>query len=165
MAIISTDVKFMLSGGSGNTTPAASLGGAASTTTQGGTNIFDAVDGSEAAAGDIEYRCEYVKNTHGTLIAIGVKFWVQANTPSADTTIDIGLGTSAVSGTEQTVANENTAPTGVTFSAPTVEASGLVIGDLAPGATKAIWIRRTVTAGAAPANDTCTLRVGFDTNP
>ena len=44
--------------------------------------------------------------------------WIASNTPSADTTIEIALGSSAVNGTEQTIANESTAPTGVTFSAP-----------------------------------------------
>ena len=44
--------------------------------------------------------------------------WIASNTPSADTTIEIALGSSAINGTEQTIANENTAPTGVTFSAP-----------------------------------------------
>jgi hypothetical protein len=75
--------------------------------------------------------------------------WIGTNTPSAGTTIDIGLGSAAVNGTEQTVANEQTAPTSVTFSAPSTKAGGLSIGNLPAGQHKAIWLRRTVTAGAA----------------
>ena len=46
------------------------------------------------------------------------KILIVTNTPSTDTSIEIALGSSAVNGTEQTIANENTAPTGVTFSSP-----------------------------------------------
>lgn len=165
MPILSTEIRLMLSGGSANTDPLASLGGAASATAVTGATLWDAVSGAEAASGDTEYRCVYVKNTNGTLTALGAVIFIQANTPSPDTTLDIGLGTSAVNGTEQTVANENTAPTGVTFSPAATQGAALSIGDLAPNATKAVWIRRTVNPGAAAANDTFTLRVVCDTNP
>lgn len=165
MAIASTDIKYRLSGGASNTDPAAALGGVASTTTDVGSAYFDDVTSAEAVAGDIEYRCIYVKNTHASLTLIGATVWIQTNTPSTSTDAAIGLGTSAINGTEQTVANENTAPTGVTFSSPTSFATGLSIGDLAAGAHKAVWVRRTVTAGAASASDGFTLRVQGDTNP
>lgn len=164
MPIDSTDIKYRLSGGGSNTSPAASLGGARSST-EADAGIFDTVASAEAVAGDVEYRCIYVLNNHGSLTLVGAKLWIQTNTPSGDTTIDIGLGTSAVNGTEQTVADEQTAPTGVTFSAPTNEAGGLSLGDLGSGQHKAIWIRRTITAGAAAANDSFLLRVKGDTNP
>lgn len=164
MPIISTDIKYRLSGGGANTEQDAALGGAASTT-DASASIFDNVLSGEASAGDTEYRCVYVKNTHATLTALGTKIWIQTNTPSADTAVDIGLGTSAVNGVEQTIADENTAPSGVTFSAPTNLAGGLSIGDLLAGQTKAVWIRRTVTAGAAAAADSFTLRTQCDTLP
>ena len=56
-------------------------------------------------------------------------------------------------------------PTGVSFSAPTTFAGGLTIGDLAAGAHKAVWVRRTVNAGAAAYADSFTLRVQGDMNP
>lgn len=164
MPIASSDIKYRLSGGASNTDPAAALGGAASSTDAGAT-IFDNVSSAEAQAGDIEYRCVYVRNTHATLTLQGARVFIQANTPNAATNVDIGLGTSAINGTEQTVANEGAAPTGVTFSAPSDFASGLVIGDLAPSASKAVWIRRTVTAGATSSADGFTLRVQGDTLP
>ena len=53
----------------------------------------------------------------------------------------------------------------LSFSAPTTYAGGLSIGDLAAGAHKAVWVRRTVNAGAAAYADSFTLRVQGDTNP
>lgn len=165
MAITSSDILLMLSGGSANTSQNAALGGAASTSTQASASLFDNVDSAEALAGDTEYRCVYVKNNHGSLTAQSVKIWITANTPSSDTDITIGLGTSAVSGTEQTVANENTAPTGVTFSSAATEGAALAIGDLTPGQTKAAWFKRVVTAGAVAASDSANIRVKCDTLP
>ena len=163
MAIVSTDIKYRLSGGAANSLPASSLGGAKSSTDA--SNYFDDVSSAEASAGDTEYRCVYVHNNHGSLTLIGAKVWIQANTPSGDTDVAIGLGTSTMNGTEQTVVDESTAPTGVTFSQPTTFAGGLSIGDIPFGQHKAVWVRRTVNAGAAAYSDSFTLRVQGDTNP
>lgn len=162
MPIISTDIKYRLSGGSGNTSPAASLGGAKSTT-EAGSDFFDTVTSGEALTGDTEYRCFYVHNAHGTLALENAVAWIQANTPSADTTLDIGVGTAAINGTEQTVANENTAPVGVTFSAAATEGAAIALGNIPAGQHKAVWLRRTVNAAAAASADTATLRVKGDT--
>ena len=163
MAIVSTDIQYRLSGGASNSDTALSLGGVKSSVAA--SNYFDDVSSAEASAGDTEYRCVYVHNNHGTLSLIGAKVFIQTNTPSSDTDVAIGLGSSAINGTEQTVADESTAPTGVSFSAPTTFAGGLAIGDLAAGAHKAVWVRRTVNAGAAAYADSFTLRVQGDTNP
>lgn len=164
MAIVSADIKYRLSGGGSNADPAASIGGAKSSNDMAST-IFDDVSSAEALAGDIEYRCVYVHNNHGSLSYTTPKVWIQSNTPSADTTIEIALGSSALNGTEAAVANENTAPSGPTFSAPTDYAGGIALGDIPAGQHRAIWIRRTVTAGAAVASDGFTLRVQGDTLP
>lgn len=164
MPIVSTDIKYRLSGGASNTDPAAALGGAKSSTDAAST-IFDDVSSAEATAGDIEYRCIYVHNNHGSLTLQGAKVWIQTQTPSADTDVAIGLGSSAINGTEQTVANEGTAPASVTFSAPSSFAGGLTIGDIPAGQHKAVWVRRTVNASAASVNDSFALRVQGDTNP
>lgn len=164
MAIIASDIVYRLSGGAGNASPAASLGGAKSSTAAG-SNLFDDVSSAEAASGDTEYRCFYVHNGHGTLTYLGSKIWIQTNTPSADTTVEIGLGSSGLNATEQTVANENTAPTSVTFSAPSNFAGGLTMGDIPAGQHYAIWVKRIVNAAAASAADSFTIRVQGDTNP
>lgn len=167
MAIISTDIVYRLSGGSGNVDPNTSLGGVKSNTaiTTGLHNLFDLVGSAESSAGDTEYRCFYVHNAHATLTMQNSVVWIQSNTTSTDTAIEIALGSSAVNGTEQTVANESTAPTGVTFSSPANQGAALSIGNIPPGEHKAIWVKRIVNAGAAAYNgDSATIRVQCDTN-
>jgi hypothetical protein len=62
------------------------------------------------------------------------------------------------------VANENTAPTGVSaFSSPVTKATGLALGTINAGQCKAIWIRRTAVNGAAFNNDGIVVRVEGDT--
>lgn len=163
MPIASSDIKYYISGGAANSNQNASLGGARSSTLMA--NVFDNVASAEAAAGDVEYRCVYARNDHPTLTLQNAKIHIQSNTPSGDTSIDIGLGTSAVgTGNEQVVGDEQTAPSGVTFSAPANVGAALAIGDIAPGQHKAVWIRRTVNAAAAAYTaDTFTLRVTGDT--
>lgn len=163
MSIITADFVARLSGGAGNASGNASLGGAKSSTVASSTvdQLFDAVSAAEAAAGTVEYRCIYLHNANGADTMTNARVWVSSNTPLAGTTLDIGVGTAAVNGTEQTIANETTAPTSVTFSAPTTASAGLALGTIPPGQHKAIWLRRTVTAGAgSSASDGFTL--GFD---
>lgn len=163
MSIIAGDFTFRLSGGAANSNANAALGGAKSSTAVGSAvdALFDAVSAAEALAGRVEYRCIYLHNANGTDTMTSARVWVDANTPLAGTTLDIGVGTAAVNGTEQTVANETTAPSGVSFSAPGSAGTGLALGNIPAGQHKAVWLRRTVTAGAgASANDSWAL--GFD---
>lgn len=156
MPIAQADIKLYLSGGAGNTDPNASLGGIISTTELVDAtlnNMFDVVSGAESAAGDVEYRCYYVKNTHATLTWQAAKAWISANTPAAGSAIEIGLGTSAIGVAEQSVANESTAPVGVTFGTAVDEANAFVIGDMVPAGYKAIWVKRTISVAAAAYNN------------
>jgi len=165
MALITADFAVRLSGGSANTDANAALGGAKSSTAASTSvdSLFDTVGSSEASAGDTEYRCVYLHNANASSTMLSAVVWVSANTPSSGTTLDIGVGTSAVNGTEQTVANENTAPSGVSFSAPSSQGAGLSLGDIPAGQSKAIWLRRTVNAStSASASDTFTLGFGAD---
>lgn len=167
MAIVAADIDFRLSGGASNSDVNASLGGAKSSveivdaTVQ---NLFDNVSGAESEAGDTEYRCFYVHNSHATLSMQNAVAWIQTNTPSTSTTVDIGAGTAAINATEQTVANESTAPTGVTFVAAANEGAAISLGTIPAGQHKAIWIRRTVSASAAAYdNDGATIRIKCET--
>lgn len=155
MPITSTDIKLRLSGGAANSNPNASLGGAKSTTEMGTAlhNLFDIVSDGETTAGDTEYRCIYIHNSHATLTMQSTRVWISSNTPSTDTQAEIGLGTAAINGTEQTVADESTAPTGVTFGLAENEGAALTIGDIPPGQHKAVWVKRVVAEGAAAYND------------
>lgn len=167
MPIISSDIQFRLSGGASNADPDASLGGAKSSVeiVDGVVaNLFDNVRGAESAAGSTEYRCFYIHNAHATLTMQDTVVYIDANTPSPDTEAAIGLGSAAVGGTEPTIADETTAPAGVTFSAAAGAGSALAIGDIAPGSHKAVWVRRVVSAGAsAYNNDGVDIRVVCDT--
>lgn len=170
MPIASSDIVFRLSGGGTNTDPDAALGGAMSTQAGGLitsaqlNNLFDDVSGDESSAGDTEYRCMYVENNHGSLTLSAIKAWISAASASADSEYAIGLDPAGVNGTATTIANESTAPTGVTFSRPTDKAGGLTIADLTAGSQAAIWVRRVITASASAANsDGPTIRVEGDT--
>lgn len=160
MPIISTEIQYRLSGGAANSNANASLGGAKSSNAVPA-NLFDDVSGAESAAGDIEYRCFYVHNNNGSLVLQNAVIWIDANTTG--NRIAIGLGTSAVNGTEQTVANEDTAPSGVTFSQPASKGAGIALGNIPAGQHRAVWIRRTIAAATPASNDTYNLRVEGDT--
>jgi len=154
MAIQSTDLKFYLSGGSENSNPNLSLGGYCSTTEIPNNilhNLFDKVTGDESAAGDTEYRAIYVKNTHGSITLENAYVWIKTNTPGGDS-VQIGKEASGGDG-KQSVANESTAPDGITFGDCSSKATGLALGDLAPGAVYMIWIKRSVPASCAARND------------
>lgn len=111
-------------------------------------NLWDVVSSQESNDGDTEYRCIYVVNNHGSLTLQNAKVWISSNTSSSSTEIQIGLGVSAINGTETAVGNEGTAPGGVTFSLAASEGAALSIGNIPAGQHKAIWIRRVVTAAA-----------------
>ena len=165
MAIESTDIDYKLSGGGANADADLSLGGAISSVDMP-LDIFDDVSSAEATAGLVEYRCIYVKNAHGSETLQGPKIWFEANTPSATTTIELVLGTSAEGGTEQAPGGETSAPSGIgSWAAPTNFATGVALGDIPAGGHRAVWLRRTVNAGTALASDTFTLRTQGDTNP
>lgn len=175
MAIASTDIVFRLSvaAAAGDTTagtPATSLGDQVSTTAITNAtlnNLFDDVSGAEAAAGDVEYRCIFVLNNHATLTLQNATVEVLSQTAGGGA-IDIATDNIAISAKAAAaaqaaaVANESTAPTGVSAFG----AGPLSLGSLGPGQVKAVWLRRTVTAGAGAVDpDGVVLRVTGDTLP
>lgn len=158
---MAVDLEYRLSGGAANANPLLSLGGAMSSVEVVGSTIFDTVIGAESTAGSVEYRCIYVYNNGDPLY--GAKVYFTANTPSADTVIAVALDDGGKNTTPSAVANETTSPGAEAFSSPSTLGTGLSLGDLANTDRFAIWLRRTVTAGAASApSDTFTLSVGYD---
>ena len=152
MPIIAADFSIRLSGGAANSVGNASLGGAKSSSVAPETldNLFDAVSSGEASAGDVEYRCVYLHNANASSQMEPAKVFISADTPLSGTTIAIGVGTSAVNATEQTIADENTAPSGVSFSSPTTLGTALSLGNIPAGQHRALWIRWTVNAATGP---------------
>lgn len=166
MPVITGDFITRLSGGVANADANVSLGGAKSSVVGSAAidGLFDAVSAPEAVAGDIEYRCIYLHNNNGTEPMTNATVHMSGNTPLASTTVEIGVGTAAINGIEQTVANESTAPTAVTFSAPSTQGTALALGSIPAGQHKAIWLRRTVNAGSgSSANDSFNLAYNCET--
>jgi len=167
MAIVSSDLKIRLSGGAANSDVNASLGGAKSSvevTDNALHNLFDIVSGTESLAGDTEYRCVYVHNGHGSLTAKNTHVYISSNTTSTDDTWAIALAGEGLNATAETIVDENTAPSGESFTSPTTYAGGLDMGDIPFGQHYAIWYRRTVSASAAAIdNNSITLKVDCDT--
>lgn len=165
MAVSSTDIKYYLSGGAGNSDPNASLGGVKSTTqitTAQLENLFDNVGSADASAGETNYRCMYVQNTHGTdSLTTALTFFQSI---PAITGIAMGLDPAGINGTAVTIVDEDTAPAGVSFSTPEDAGAGLAIGDLTAGDFQAIWLRRIVAPGAVSNPlDSTIVRVQGDT--
>lgn len=161
MPILSSEIVYRLSGGSANSDADLSLGGVKSSSVVPA-QFFDDVTSAESEAGDTEYRCFYVHNANGTLDLQTAVVWIQTNTTG--NRVAIGVGSSALNGTEQTVADESTAPTGgVTFTQPASKGAGLALGSIPAGQHRAVWIRRIIPASTAASNDTYTLRVEGDT--
>jgi hypothetical protein len=179
-AITTTDILFKFSvktGSAGNSTAgtaAGSLGKYISTTQITDAtlnNLFDDVTGDENAASDVEYRCFFVHNAHGSLTLTSPVFWLQSEVSgganSAVATDNIAasaIGSASAQAAE--IADEGVAPTGTSaFSAPSTKGSGLSVGNVPNGQCKGLWVRRTATNSAAVANDGVTLRVEGDTAP
>lgn len=80
--IQSSDISFLLSGGSSNQNPNLSLGGAPSTTPVIGSlnSLFSDVDAAAATSGLVDYRCFYVlnKSASETLYSASVHVHVQS---------------------------------------------------------------------------------------
>lgn len=156
MPIVAGDLEERFSGGSSNSDPDASLGGVKSSvelTDNTTHNLWDVVSSAESSAGDTEYRCIYIHNGHGSLTLQNAAVYIDTNTPSGDTAVRIALGTSAINGTEQTIADESTEPSGVTWSTAAGSGNALAIGNIPAGQHKAIWIERVVSSSASAAND------------
>jgi hypothetical protein len=129
--------------------------------------LFDDVTKAQALAGDTNYRCIYLKNTHASDTATSVSVWVNQDSLGADT-ISIGsdpagVGNGTSTGVATTVANEATAPGGVTFSQPLTEAGAINLGTFTFGTGRALWIKRDVPVStlSTTADDTSLLRFTF----
>jgi hypothetical protein len=112
-------------------------------------NLYDNVSQTDSFNGDTEYRCYYIKNAHPTDPMAAVVMFISGmpNPGSVAFGVDpAGVGNGSSSGVATTVANENTAPAGVTFGAPVTEAAGTNVGTLNAGQCVAIWTKRIIPA-------------------
>jgi len=141
--------------------------------------LFDHVTGSEASAGDTEYRCFCVKNTNGSDTAYNVSIYISVETGNSDDAISFAVEVpesgSETNGPAQTIANESTAPTVNSgrvsdWSTATSRATGQGVNidyhdaHLDPGEICFVWVKRVVAASAAAANnERYAIAVAFDT--
>lgn len=169
MPIVAADIKAKLSGGAANADPNASLGGAMSTTEIDFTttlhNLFDKITGDQASAGHTDYRCLYVENKHATLTWEEVKLWIQVQTPSIHSHVEIALAAAGKNGTAELLADETTAPSGgESFETPTDKPNALDMTNMAPDDFWPIYVKRVIQTGAsAYDNDGTVLRAEGDT--
>jgi hypothetical protein len=168
--IESTDLKIYLSGGAANEDPNDSLGGIISATELVDNNLhnlFAKVSAAEALAGSTKYRGVYIKNENGhTLTLESAVAFIESQTTSGDTSIEIAVANEAIDAEMATIADEDTAPASISGSwvSAVGEASGSAIGNVADDSFRGIWIKRIVTASAsAYGNDTAEFGVSGET--
>ena len=183
MAVVQSDIKVYLTGaasdGGAQTDPDSSFGNYRSSTEVGAgdNNLFDDITGSEASAGDTEYRCFCVKNTNGSDALDAVKVWISTDTGNAEDDISFAVEvptSSDTAGYAQTIADESSAPTvnagNVSdWSDATTKGTGVAINinahdtDLDAGEIIFVWLRRVISASASSASaESVTISVEGD---
>jgi hypothetical protein len=176
-AIVSSDILIKYSttaGSAGNTlggTAGSSLGKYLSTTAMPDATLnalFDDVSGAENAASTVDYRCLFVHNSNASNALENAVVYLSAEVGGgatiavgADTTAAAAIGSPSAQALQ--VANETTAPSGVSFSSPTTAGTGVALGTIPVAQCKAFWIRRTAANTAALSGDGVTLSVTGDT--
>ena len=139
MTVLSSDLKAFLSGGAANSDPRLSIGGAKSSVEVSATalnNLFDDVTGTEAGTGVTRYRCIYIQNTSADVAGwpepVG---WIgyQPRDPNSPYTADGETLAFAFNDAKNeavaALANENTAPSGPTFSTAASKGAGVALPD------------------------------------
>lgn len=119
-------------------------------------NIFDDVDNSERSAGDTEYRKIYVRNENAETWE-AIKAWIDTFTAASNDEITIKTGTSAGVQSVEGVAGG--------YVSPSSKGHGdvLSVGDLVQDASKAIWIKRVVSASGDGYTDN-TFKLAFESS-
>lgn len=178
MPVTSTDVQRRLttkSGSAGDSvagTPNGSLGKYVSTTLLTNDslhNLFDLVTGAENQAQESEYRCLAFLNNHATSSMTNLKAWLVSQ-KAGGVNFEIGADTNGAAPKGQAsaqfleIADEDTPPAGVSFTAPTTEGAAIVLGGgtVPAGSVVGLWIRRIAQDSAALANDDVIIRIKWD---
>lgn len=160
-------LKYRYTGGASNGDPDASLGGVMSSVEMADpalNNLFDNAPPEETESGVTDYRAIDVYN-EGDADAKSVSMFMKNETASVDSQLDFGIGAggAAHDGSDQldAIANEETAPDGVTFDHYT-DASRISLPDISVGMAVRMWVRRTISVGATNNNnDLGTLAVDY----
>lgn len=158
--ILGADIQYRMSGGANNGNPANSIGGPISLVEPGELNLTNGVMGalwdfvplSEATAGlAAEFRCIYAYNANENGVKlVNAILWFEGLNKDSNIINSIGLDPSGLNGTAQTIANETTAPVGVTFVQPTTKHTGLSLGTMSAGSFYPFWLKRQIQASSTP---------------
>jgi len=171
MPIVAADILMRISGGAAETDPNNALGGAMSTVGGGIVvtdvlnNDMDDITSAEASSGITIHHGYFWENTHGSLTYIAPKMYIDTQTASGDTGIDMAVAGEAKNLSIETVADEETPPIGEVFTRPANFAGGIAIGDLDAGDFRGWWAKYTVNVSASAILDTYTIGIQGDTNP
>lgn len=163
---MAASIAFRLAGGAANADPLLSIGGVMSSVAVTADTLFDVVTAGEALSGESEYRKVFIYND-GDKALTNVVVWI--NDQPVQGVIGLALDGAGKNADGDTVANENTAPTGETFDDTTDPVSNaLAVPDLSAGDRHAIWLRRTISAatpGVALGSNAASLRVDYEYIP
>ena len=159
-------MKRYYSGTGSSATPGGSLGGAITANEIGNSVInavWDDVTIGEADAGDVEYRCFYLKWLGADTIQNVVMF-LSSKAHGPQDSVFIGKGTAAKNAVEQSIINETANPTGIAFDNPGSRSTAiLVASSMSQNDFQSIWLKRTVEAGSPVINlEDYEIEIQFD---
>ena len=154
---MAASIVLRLTGGSSNSNPSLSLGGAGSSikvSTIVLNNLFNNVTPEVAESGIVQYRAIDLHNT-GDDIADSITMYL-SETLSVGSSLSCGLDA-----TMQSIINDNMPPSAMHFSSPTV-ADPLVISPIAVNGRQRVWICRTISPETTNyRNDTGTIGIVY----
>lgn len=140
-----------------------SLGLYASKTVWGGGvqyDLFGLASSLDITSNRPDYRCLFVYNPDATTLT-GVRVFLDQITPGG--VLAVGADPRPVSRVDalspQAVEASSgyAVPSGVTFTTPLNYGTAIDLGTIAPGFGKAFWVRRTPTASARAASESCDI--------
>lgn len=146
-------LRLELSGGTGNTAAAGSIGLGRSGTNINDSvneNLLDDISRKEVLVGKTEYRCYYVFNDSSTKPVHGAILFIDLDPTSTIITMGldpVGSGNGTTTGVAQGIATEDTTPTGVTFEDAGEFRVKLGLPLIRPLESQAIWIKRVAAVG------------------
>jgi hypothetical protein len=140
-------------------------------------DLFDDISGAENAANGvapsgIDYRCIFVHNTNTLNALQNAVVWVTgevaggASVAIAVDTTNASLYTATPAQALAATTSENVpgaSVTGLAYSTPTTQGTGLSLGSIPINNVKAVWIRRTTANSSAVSADGFTLNIAGDT--
>ena len=136
-------------------------------------DVFPGVTPEDLESGATFYSVLFLANPNGSLTWPALRAWIPEQPALSGHAFAFGLDPLGVvaleSGSAQAaeIANNTTAPAGVTFAAPNTRTGGTVVGDMAPRSCIGVHVRYTVTAGADAGNAEAQLCVAtcFPSDP